>query len=81
MMTDIYIILKEDKIMAEPVYQDGDFYVSIGDTGVPGYRWEAKIELKKENNTYPTFQYYLYGIFKDEILEEAKAWIEDYKDL
>ncbi len=59
--------------------EGGNLKVSIGDTGVPGYRFEAKIEYWIEGNTHPTFQYFVYGTSKPETLDAAKQWIAEYK--
>jgi len=61
-------------------YEDGNLKVTISDSGVPsGGRFVAKIELWLEGNEHPTFQYYEYGLTKDEALDNAKQWIAEYR--
>jgi hypothetical protein len=61
-------------------YEDGNLKVSIEDSGIPTPgRYVAKIELWIEGNEHPTFQYYEYGVSKQEALENAKQWIIEYR--
>jgi hypothetical protein len=61
-------------------YEDGNLRVNIQDTGVPsGGRFVAEIELWIEGNEHPTFQYYVNAVTKDEALQLAKDWINEYR--
>jgi len=58
-------------------YTDGDWVVSIDDTGIPsGGRYVAQIKHTILNKTVTR---YAYGVTYDEALENAKKLISEYK--